>query len=178
MSLPDHQPYSYRISHRCMFATNGMHYRTRLDSLPNHCWVWFKLSNYYQTASCSLTYSCPSTHLHLLKFNMLTLVHFPLFCPFAHTTCSSSSFFNFEINANTCKHNMFINLPIPTSFVQHYYPTKEDKYFIIGLSRRGEDWPQFPKLSIGVEVETQLIYVQRYVSPYILEPKDFQVVGG
>jgi hypothetical protein len=44
-----------------------------------------------------------------------------------------------------------------------YHPMEEDVYFITGLSRRGEDWPQFPDLPPGVAGETQLAYVQRYV---------------
>jgi hypothetical protein len=31
-----------------------------------------------------------------------------------------------------------------------YHPTEEDVYFITWLSRRGEDFPQFPELPHGV----------------------------
>jgi hypothetical protein len=55
---------------------------------------------------------------------------------------------------------------------------EEDVYFITGLSRRGEVWPQFPDLPPGVAGETQLAYVQRYVSPNILSTLGFQVPGG
>jgi hypothetical protein len=40
-----------------------------------------------------------------------------------------------------------------------YQPMEEDVYFITGLSRRGEVWPQFPDLPPGVAGETQLAYV-------------------
>ena len=42
----------------------------------------------------------------------------------------------------------------------------------------GEDWPEFLELAINIVAETQLIYVQKYVSPDIVEPTNFQVVGG
>ena len=51
-------------------------------------------------------------------------------------------------------------------------------YFITRLFRRGKDWFQFLNLPIGVAVEILLIHVQRYVSLDIVEPTDFQVVGG
>ena len=59
-----------------------------------------------------------------------------------------------------------------------YRPIEEDIYFIIGISRRGEDWPQFPKFPISISIESHLIYVQRYVSTDIVEPTEFQVAGG
>jgi hypothetical protein len=40
-----------------------------------------------------------------------------------------------------------------------YRPMEEDVYFIIGLSRRGEYFPHFPALPLGVARETQLEYV-------------------
>jgi hypothetical protein len=41
-----------------------------------------------------------------------------------------------------------------------YHPTEEDIYFITGLSRRGEDFPQFPDVPVGVAAESQLMYSQ------------------
>jgi hypothetical protein len=55
---------------------------------------------------------------------------------------------------------------------------EKDLYFITKLSRRGEDWPQFHEIPIGILGDTQFIYVQRYVIPNIDEPIDFLVVGG
>ena len=55
---------------------------------------------------------------------------------------------------------------------------EEDIYFITRLSRRVEDWPQFPEFPIGVSAETRLIYVQRYVRDDIVEPTEFQVASG
>jgi hypothetical protein len=43
---------------------------------------------------------------------------------------------------------------------QWYHPTEEDIYFITGLSRRGEDFPQFPDVPVGVSTESQLMYSQ------------------
>jgi hypothetical protein len=51
-------------------------------------------------------------------------------------------------------------------------------FFINGLSRRGEVWPQFPDLPLGVAEHGQLVYVQRYVSPDIHSTSPFQVGGG
>jgi hypothetical protein len=59
-----------------------------------------------------------------------------------------------------------------------YHPMEEDVYFIIGLSRRGVYFPHFPALPLGVAGETQLAYVQRYVSPDITSASEFQVKGG
>jgi hypothetical protein len=61
---------------------------------------------------------------------------------------------------------------------QWYHPTKEDIYFITGLSRRGEDFPQFPDVPVGVAAESHLAYSQRYIVHNIPSPGDFQVVGG
>jgi hypothetical protein len=61
---------------------------------------------------------------------------------------------------------------------QWYQPTEEDIYFITGLSRRGEDFPQFPDVPVGVAVESQLMYSQRYIGVDVLSPVDFQVSGG
>jgi hypothetical protein len=61
---------------------------------------------------------------------------------------------------------------------QWYQPTEEDIYFITGLSRRGEDFPQFPDVPVGVAVESQLMYSQRYIGVDVLSPADFQVSGG
>jgi hypothetical protein len=55
---------------------------------------------------------------------------------------------------------------------------EEDVYFITGLSRRGEDFPQFPELPHGVAGETQLAYVQRYVHLEVHSSLEFQVHGG
>ena len=46
------------------------------------------------------------------------------------------------------------------------------------LSRMGEDQPQFLEFPIKILVETQLIYVQRYVNIDLVEPIEFQVGGG
>jgi hypothetical protein len=61
---------------------------------------------------------------------------------------------------------------------QWYQPTEEDIYFITGLSRRGEDFPQFPDVPVGVATESQLMYSQRYIVVDVLSPADFQVSGG
>ena len=55
-------------------------------------------------------------------------------------------------------------------FDSWYHAIEEDIYFITGLSRMGEDWPQFLELLHHIVAKTQLIYVQRYVSPDIEEP--------
>jgi hypothetical protein len=41
---------------------------------------------------------------------------------------------------------------------QWYHPTEEDIYFITGLSKRGEDFPQFLDVRVGVSTERQLMY--------------------
>jgi hypothetical protein len=41
---------------------------------------------------------------------------------------------------------------------QWYHPTEEDMYFITGISRRGEDFPQFLDVPVGVAIESQLMY--------------------
>jgi hypothetical protein len=61
---------------------------------------------------------------------------------------------------------------------QWYHPTEEDIYFIIGLSRRGDDFPQFPYLLVGVVVESHLMYSQRYIGFGVLSPTNCQVFGG
>ena len=61
---------------------------------------------------------------------------------------------------------------------QCHHPTEEDMYFITGLSRRGEDFPQFPDVPMGVAAESQLAYSQRYIACDIPSPGNFQVVGG
>jgi hypothetical protein len=35
-----------------------------------------------------------------------------------------------------------------------YHPTKEYMYFITGISKRGEDFPQFPDVPIGVATKS------------------------
>ena len=54
-----------------------------------------------------------------------------------------------------------------------FQTTKEEIYFITRLSRRGEKFPWFPKVLAGVETVTELVYVQRYVDPDILDPNKF-----
>jgi hypothetical protein len=43
---------------------------------------------------------------------------------------------------------------------QWYHPTEEDIYFITGISRRGEDFPQILDVLVGVFAESQLMYSQ------------------
>lgn len=43
------------------------------------------------------------------------------------------------------------------------------------MSRKGEDYPQFPEFPIRISAKMQLIYVQRYASVDIVEPTEFQV---
>jgi hypothetical protein len=59
-----------------------------------------------------------------------------------------------------------------------YHPTEEDIYFITGLSRRGEDFPQFHDVPMGVAAESQLSYSQRYIMHDITSPDYFQVASG
>lgn len=59
-----------------------------------------------------------------------------------------------------------------------YHTTKEDTYFIIGLCRRGEDFPWQPDVPLSVAKESQLIYSQRYIGDHVVSPMDFQVFGG
>jgi len=59
-----------------------------------------------------------------------------------------------------------------------YRPTKEDIYFITGLSRRGEYFHLFPDIPHGVAAKIQLAYTQRYVKPHVIRPSNFQVCGG
>jgi hypothetical protein len=40
-----------------------------------------------------------------------------------------------------------------------YHPTEEDVYFMTGLSRMGEDFPQFPELQHGIAGEIHFAYV-------------------
>ena len=61
---------------------------------------------------------------------------------------------------------------------QWYVPTEEDIYFIIGISRRGVDFPSFPEVPVGYATRSQLVYSQRYISADILSPSYFQVFGG
>ena len=61
---------------------------------------------------------------------------------------------------------------------QWYTPTKEDIYFIIGLSRRGVDFPSFPDVPAGCVAGSQLVYSQRYIGAHVLSPSEFQVPGG
>jgi hypothetical protein len=61
---------------------------------------------------------------------------------------------------------------------QWYHPTEEDIYFIIGLSRRGEDFPHFPYVLVGVLAEIQLMYYQKYIGVDVLSLVYFQVSGG
>ena len=57
-------------------------------------------------------------------------------------------------------------------------PIEEDIYLIIGLSRRGVDFPSFLEVPVGYATGSQLEYSQRYISAYILSPSYFQVSGG
>ena len=57
-------------------------------------------------------------------------------------------------------------------------PTEEDIYFITGLSRRGVDFPSFPKVPVGCEAGIQLVYSQIYIGENVLSPAEFQVAGG
>ena len=59
-----------------------------------------------------------------------------------------------------------------------YVPTKEEIYLIIGLLRRGEDFPLLPEVPVGYAAGSQLVYSQRYISDDILSPTDFQVSSG
>ena len=59
-----------------------------------------------------------------------------------------------------------------------YLPMDEDIHFVIGLSRKGEDWSQFPELVVNIATKMKLIYVQRYFILDIVDPTNFQVVGG
>jgi hypothetical protein len=60
---------------------------------------------------------------------------------------------------------------------QWYHPTKEDIYFITGLSRRGEYFPQFPYVPVGVSPKSQVMYSQRYIGVDLHSPTNFQVYG-
>jgi hypothetical protein len=40
-----------------------------------------------------------------------------------------------------------------------YHPTKEDVYFIMSLSKRGEIWPQISNILPSITGETQLAYL-------------------
>jgi hypothetical protein len=53
---------------------------------------------------------------------------------------------------------------------QWYHLTKEDIYFITGLSRRGEDFSQFPDVPVGVVAESQLMYSYKYIGVDVLSP--------
>jgi hypothetical protein len=59
-----------------------------------------------------------------------------------------------------------------------YHPIEEVVCFITGLSRRGVYFPHFPIVYPGVVGETQLAYVQRYISPNITLASKFHVKGG
>ena len=59
-----------------------------------------------------------------------------------------------------------------------YRSSKEDIYFIIGLSRRGEDFPEFLDVPYGVAVESHLVYSHRYVTGHVVRPTYFQMRGG
>jgi hypothetical protein len=61
---------------------------------------------------------------------------------------------------------------------QWYHSTGEDIYFIIGLYRRGEDFPQFPYVPVGVAKKSKLMYSEQYIGVDVLSPTDFQVLGG
>ena len=56
---------------------------------------------------------------------------------------------------------------------QWYTPTEEDIYFIIGLSRRGVDFPSFPEVPTGCVEGSQLVYSQRYIGALVLSPTNF-----
>ena len=64
------------------------------------------------------------------------------------------------------------------SFNSWYQPIEEDINFITKMFRMGDDWTQFLEFPIGVSVETQLIYVQRYVCTNKVEPTEFWDAGG
>ena len=51
---------------------------------------------------------------------------------------------------------------------QWYAPTEEKKYFIIGLSRRGMDFPLFPEVPVGYAAGSQLVYSDNIVRIYSL----------
>ena len=59
-----------------------------------------------------------------------------------------------------------------------YQPCKDYIYFITSLSKRGEDFTQFFYVPLGVAIEIQLIYSQRYVGDHVVPLPDFQVPGG
>ena len=59
-----------------------------------------------------------------------------------------------------------------------FRPTREDIYFITGLSRIGEDFSYFPEVTTRVVASTQLVYVQRYVDSNNVDRTQFQVSGG
>ena len=46
---------------------------------------------------------------------------------------------------------------------QWYTPTKDDIYFITGLSRRGVNFPSFPDMPASCVAGIQLVYSQRYI---------------
>ena len=50
--------------------------------------------------------------------------------------------------------------------------------FITSLSRRREDFPQFPDVPSGVAIKSQLVYSLRYVGVHVVCLVDFQVRGG
>jgi hypothetical protein len=54
-----------------------------------------------------------------------------------------------------------------------YHPSEEDIFFIIGLSKREEDFPQFLDVPVGVSVDSKLMYSQRYIGVEVLSPIDF-----
>ena len=54
-----------------------------------------------------------------------------------------------------------------------YRPTKEDVYFITGLSSRGGGFPHFLDLPPSFIVETKLLmYVQLFINDYITRPSE------
>ena len=57
-------------------------------------------------------------------------------------------------------------------------PTEEDIYFIIGISRRGVEFPSFIKVPTGYVARSQLVYSQRYIGVDILSLSYFHVFGG
>ena len=59
-----------------------------------------------------------------------------------------------------------------------FYPTAEEITLSLCCLGGGEDSPKSLELAIDIVVGMQLIFVQRYVNPDIVEHMEFQVVYG